>query len=101
MSYQESLGRVIADVTAPAAADVDRSGSFPRASVDALQAAGLLALSVPEEYGGAGLGLAAGADVVRELANACSSTAMVVSGRRWAPRPPTVTTSSSPPARTG
>ena len=77
MAYQESLERVVAEVIEPAAAEVDRTGAFPRKQIDALAAAGLLALTIPEELGGAGLGLRAAADVVRAVGVACGSTAMI------------------------
>lgn len=72
------LDRIIEEVVAPQAAAVDADGAFPKAAVEALAEAGLLALTVPTQYGGAGLGLDAAADLVRRLATACSSTAMVV-----------------------
>jgi isovaleryl-CoA dehydrogenase len=77
-SYRDALLRVIDDVVAPGAASVDASGEFPRAQLDALGAAGILGLTVPEEHGGGGAGLRAAADVVRELGSVCGSTAMVV-----------------------
>lgn len=78
MFAPEALIRVIDEVIAPAAAEVDRAGRFPRRQLDALSEAGLLALTVPREYGGAGEGLRAASDLVRELGTVCSSTAMVV-----------------------
>src|SRR6201996_9409102 len=77
-SYRDELLRVIDEVVAPGAAEVDASGTFPRKQVDALGAAGLLALTVPEDLGGAGAGLREAADVIRDLGSACGSTAMVV-----------------------
>ena len=77
-SYRDALLRVIDEVVAPGAAEVDASGTFPRKQVDALGAAGLLALTVPGEFGGGGAGLREAADVVRELGSVCGSTAMVV-----------------------
>jgi isovaleryl-CoA dehydrogenase len=76
--FRDALRRVIDEVVAPGAAAVDASGTFPRAAVDALGAAGLLALTVPAEYGGGGAGLRAAAEVVRELGSVCGSTAMIV-----------------------
>jgi alkylation response protein AidB-like acyl-CoA dehydrogenase len=36
-------------VIAPAADEIDRTGSFPRRQIEALAEAGLLALTVPED----------------------------------------------------
>jgi len=77
-SFQDALARVIDDVVAPGAAHVDASGEFPRKQLDALAQAGLLALTVPAEYGGGGGGLRDAAEVVRELGAVCGSTAMIV-----------------------
>ena len=77
-SYLDALKQVIDEVVAPGAASVDADGAFPRAQLDALGAAGILALTVPAEYGGGGAGLREAAVVVRELGAVCGSTAMVV-----------------------
>jgi alkylation response protein AidB-like acyl-CoA dehydrogenase len=77
-SYLDALKRVIDEVVAPGAASVDADGAFPRAQLDALGAAGILALTVPAEYGGGGAGLREAAVVVRDLGSVCGSTAMVV-----------------------
>ena len=77
-SYRDALLRVIDEVVAPAAAEVDAGGTFPRKQVSALGAAGLLALTVPDDLGGGGAGLREAADVVRELGSVCGSTAMIV-----------------------
>src|SRR6202046_4812475 len=76
-SYLDALKRVIDEVVTPGAASVDADGAFPRAQLDALGAAGILALTVPTAYGG-GAGLREAAVVVRELGSVCGSTAMVV-----------------------
>ncbi len=77
MTTDEDLDRIV-KIAADDAAAVDREGVFPRNAIDALAEAGILALTVPAEYGGGGQGLAAAAQVVRRLSNACGSTAMVV-----------------------
>jgi isovaleryl-CoA dehydrogenase len=77
-SYLDALKRVIEEVVAPGAASVDADGAFPRAQLDALGAAGILALTVPASCGGGGAGLREAAVVVRELGSVCGSTAMVV-----------------------
>ena len=78
MSYADALARVIDDVVAPGATEVDALGAFPGRQIEALAAAGLLALTVPEEFGGGGQGLRAAAHVVGELGAVCGSTAMIV-----------------------
>lgn len=75
---RERLTAVVADVIAPAAAEVDRSGSFPRTGIDALARAGILGAASAPEVGGAGGSLGDVALIVERLATACSSTAMVV-----------------------
>jgi isovaleryl-CoA dehydrogenase len=77
-SYRDALLRVIDEVVAPRATEVDASGEFPGEQVSALDAAGLLALTVPADLGGGGAGLREAADVIRELGSVCGSTAMVV-----------------------
>ncbi|GAA5003816.1 acyl-CoA dehydrogenase family protein [Streptomyces hyderabadensis] len=78
MTYHKELTRIIEEIVAPAASGTDSEGAFPSDAVDALGAAGVLGLTVPAPYGGGGLGPGAATDVVRNLATACSSTAMVV-----------------------
>ncbi|MFA5883459.1 MAG: acyl-CoA dehydrogenase family protein [Acidimicrobiia bacterium] len=78
MSSMTALTRVIEDVVAPNAADVDRTGAFPRANLDALGEAGILGLCSATEVGGGGQGPRAAAEIVEGLATACASTAMIV-----------------------
>jgi alkylation response protein AidB-like acyl-CoA dehydrogenase len=78
MEYKDALARVVQDVVAPAADEIDRDGVYPRAALDALGKAGILGLLSAEDVGGGGLGLDAAADVIETLATACGSTAMVV-----------------------
>ncbi len=77
-TYLRALAPVVTEVVAPNAVAVDRAGAFPRASVDALAAAGVLGLISSPDVGGSGEGHRAAALVVEELARHCGSTAMVV-----------------------
>jgi isovaleryl-CoA dehydrogenase len=77
-SYMAALAPVIADVVAPAAGEIDRTGAYPRAALDAMGRAGLLGLVSAPEVGGSGEGLRAATAVVQSLAEHCGSTAMVV-----------------------
>ena len=63
---------------APRAADVDREQLFPRDGLSRLAERGLLAVTVPKKWGGAGMDTIACALVLEEVACACASTAAVV-----------------------
>ncbi len=67
------IGRIAA--TAPAH---DRDASFPHDSLQHLRAAGLLALSVPRQYGGQEIGLREATALVTSVGSACASTALVL-----------------------
>jgi alkylation response protein AidB-like acyl-CoA dehydrogenase len=76
--YLDALERVISDVVAPQAREVDRTGRFPRPGIDALGEAGILGLISSDTVGGGGRDMRAAAEVVERLSRACGSTAMVV-----------------------
>ena len=60
------------------AAGYDRDNAFPQEDLDELRAAGYLAIFVPEELGGAGLGLAETSVLQQRLAGAAPATALSV-----------------------
>ena len=59
------------------AAEVDRAGAFPWESLDALHAAGLLAITARLEDGGEDATLARCAELVRQAGRGCASTALI------------------------
>lgn len=59
---------------APHAAAVDEEARFPQEALDALTAADLHAVHVPEEYGGAGADALATVIVIEEVARVCASS---------------------------
>jgi alkylation response protein AidB-like acyl-CoA dehydrogenase len=65
------------DVAGPHAAQVDAEGRFPAETIAALGSSGLLGLCVGRENGGRGLGPRAFAAATEEIAERCSSSAMV------------------------
>lgn len=69
--------RRVADVAAEHADAVDREGRFPAETVAALKRERLLGVAIPAEHGGEGLGTAAVADLIAQLAQACGSSAMI------------------------
>jgi alkylation response protein AidB-like acyl-CoA dehydrogenase len=76
--YVYQLQRVIDEVVAPKAVELDATAAFPREALEALGRTGILGLTVSSSVGGGGLGLRQAADVIRRLAGVCGSTAMVV-----------------------
>ncbi|MEO5678640.1 MAG: acyl-CoA dehydrogenase family protein, partial [Acidimicrobiales bacterium] len=76
--HLDALQRVLSDVVAPEAAAVDRDGTVPQASIDALAGVGLLGLTTSAELGGGGQGMRPAAEVIQGLAGTCGSTAMIV-----------------------
>ncbi len=77
-TYPQALEKVIAEVIAPSATEIDGSAKFPRTAIAALSQAGLLGLISAKEVGGMGEGVAAASHVVEKIAEVCGSTAMVV-----------------------
>ena len=61
---------------APIAAEIDHSNVFPPHLWGEMGALGLLGITVPEEYGGAGLGYLAHVVAVEEIARASASVAL-------------------------
>lgn len=77
-TYLDSLEPIAVEVIRPSAAEIDKSGAFPRAAMEALGKAGLLGLISASEVGGMGQGLRAASMAVERVAQECASTAMVL-----------------------
>ena len=73
----ESVRKLAREKIAPRAAEYDRSGDFPHANVEAINALGLNAMFIPEAYGGAEMSYAAYLECVREISAACASTGVI------------------------
>ena len=63
---------------APIAAEIDRTGEFPEATVREMGSLGFLGLTVPEAYGGVGADLTSYALVVEEISRVCGSLGLTV-----------------------
>jgi alkylation response protein AidB-like acyl-CoA dehydrogenase len=72
------LEKFVTQTVAPAAANVDASGEFPKDNIRAFFAAGLGGLISSKENGGAGGKIRDAAKVVERIGRACGSTAMIV-----------------------
>jgi alkylation response protein AidB-like acyl-CoA dehydrogenase len=72
---RDSARRIAREKVAPRAAELDESGEYPHDIFGVFAEAGLLGLTIPEQYGGSGAGFLALALAVEEIAkhdNACS-----------------------------
>ena len=76
--YESVLSAVIERSVGPQAAEIDRTGAFPREGVQALGEAGLLGLLSARNVGGGGESLEAAAHVIETVGARCASTATVM-----------------------
>ncbi|HVD27249.1 MAG TPA: acyl-CoA dehydrogenase family protein, partial [Mycobacteriales bacterium] len=74
---RESVRQLADDKIAPRAAETDETAEFPWDVYEALRKADLLAVHIPEEYGGAGADSIATAIVIEEVARACASSSLI------------------------
>ncbi len=75
---QQQARTLAAKEFAPRAAEIDRSESYPWDNVDALVKAGFMGFTLPEDYGGQGLGYLEVLLIVEEIARVCGVTARIV-----------------------
>jgi len=73
----DQVRRLADERIAPAAAEHDRSGAFPWDNVRALNALGLNAIFVPQEYGGAPMRYRLYLECVAIISEACASTGII------------------------
>ena len=81
---QELIRKMIAEFTEnevkPIAAEIDRTHEFPAENIRKMFQLGIMGMTVPREYGGAGADQVSAAIVTEELAKACASTSDIVAG---------------------
>lgn len=77
LELQARARALATDVIAPRAAEIDRSESYPWDNVRALTGAGFMGMTIPEEYGGAGLGFIDAVLVIEEMARVCGVTGRI------------------------
>src|SRR5215510_2697078 len=75
---QQRARALARETIAPRAAEVDRTEQYPWENVKALADAGFFGMTIPEAYGGAGLGFLEAALVVDEVAQVCGVSGRIV-----------------------
>jgi butyryl-CoA dehydrogenase len=76
---QESVRRFAEEVVRPRAKEIDESGEFPRPFFDQAGELGLAGVSVPEEYGGAGMDTVSYTLVIEEISRVCATSGVILS----------------------
>jgi len=77
LALREAARDLVADKIAPYAALVDEDARFPQEAYDALRAAELHAVHVPEAYGGNGADALATCLVIEQVARGCASSSLI------------------------
>jgi acyl-CoA dehydrogenase len=73
----DSVSSMARERIAPRAAQIDAEGQFPWENVKDINALGLNAVFIPEQYGGAGMSYSAYLRCVQEISKACASTGII------------------------
>jgi alkylation response protein AidB-like acyl-CoA dehydrogenase len=76
---RETLREFVSREVSPEAGELDRSSVFPSRAVQRLSEMGLLGMTIPETYGGAGLDALSAAVAIEEIARGSASLAVTVS----------------------
>jgi hypothetical protein len=75
---RETARRIARERIAPRAAEIDEKEEYPHDIFQVFREAGLLGLSIPQEYGGAGAGILALCLAVEEAAKYCCSSGLIL-----------------------
>ena len=73
---RESVSQFARDEIAPRAADIDRDNDFPRELWTKMGSLGLLGITIPDAYGGSGMGYLAHAIAMEEISRASASVGL-------------------------
>ncbi|MBK5307362.1 MAG: acyl-CoA dehydrogenase family protein [Frankiaceae bacterium] len=79
---RKAVRELAEDKIAPRAAAIDEAAEYPWDVHEVLKSADLLAIHVPEQYGGAGADRIAHSIVVEEIARVCASSSLIVAGNK-------------------
>ena len=76
---QQEIQEFAQKEVATGAAERDEVAEMPEGLIRQLAELGLFGISIPEEYGGAGMGTVASSMVVEEISKACGGTGVLLS----------------------
>jgi len=75
---RDTARRIARERVAPRAAEIDETQEYPHDIFQVFREAGLLGLTIPQEYGGSGVGFLALALAVEEVAKYCCSSGLIL-----------------------
>jgi alkylation response protein AidB-like acyl-CoA dehydrogenase len=75
---QSTVRRLAQEKVKPRAREIDRTGEYPEDLFDLFASSGLLALCIPEEYGGAGAGILGLTIAIEEVAKYSNTAALML-----------------------
>ena len=78
LDFRDTIRQIVRERVAPRAAEIDRSGEYPRDIRELFAAQDLLGLPFSEEHGGTGTGTLMLNIAVEEIAWACASSALIL-----------------------
>ena len=81
-ALRESVRQLAEDKIAPRATEIDEAAEYPWDVHEAIKKADLMAIHVPEEYGGAGADKIAHCIVIEEVARVCASSSLIPMGNK-------------------
>jgi butyryl-CoA dehydrogenase len=76
---RDTVRRFAEEVAKPRAKEIDESGEFPRSFFDQAGELGLAGVSIPEEYGGAGMDTIAYCVAIEEVSRICATSGVILS----------------------
>jgi alkylation response protein AidB-like acyl-CoA dehydrogenase len=83
----DQVDRMVEQVIAPNASQVDKTGEFPWANVEAINQLGLNSIFIPEAYGGTPMSFRVYLAVVKRISEACASTGIIYATNFHAMKP--------------
>lgn len=79
LEIQELVKDYAQNAIKPLAAEIDKTGRFPKENIEGLKEIGVLQMTIPEEFGGTGMNdEIAKSLAVMEVAKVCASTAEIL-----------------------
>ena len=75
---RDMIHRFVEKEVKPFAADADQKEVFPKEQIKKLSKLGIMGMSIPKKYGGAGLDAVSQTIIMEELSKACSATAVTM-----------------------